>query len=269
MSTECCVVTVVVPETPVFGVTVSAAGSPGPVGPEGPQGEPGEPGPVGPAGADGVDGADGTDGVDGATGPQGEPGTPGAAGPQGPQGDPGPAGAVGATGPQGPQGETGPAGADGATGPAGPQGEAGEIGPEGPQGPQGETGAEGPQGPTGPSGSSDTKIVSAGEALAAGDFINLFNSGGLAVRRADAATARRAHGYVKAAVTAGGAATVFFEGPNDQVAGFAPGATVFLGAAGAATETPPTAAGAIVQVLGVAVGATEINFEPAEPVTLT
>src|SRR4029077_4632052 len=108
-----------------------------------------------------------------------------------------------------------------------------------------------------------------GEALSAGDFVNLFNASGLTARRADAGTARRAHGYVKAAVTAGGGATVYFEGPNDQVAGYTPGATVFLGAAGAATETPPSAAGAIVQVLGVAVGAGEINFEPAEPVTLT
>lgn len=59
-----------------------------------------------------------------------------------------------------------------------------------------------------PSGvGADTSVVVASGALAAGDFVNLFNDGGTAkVRKADASSnVAPAHGFVLAAVTDGGA----------------------------------------------------------------
>lgn len=115
----------------------------------------------------------------------------------------------------------------------------------------------------------DTKDIQASENLAAGDFVNVHNSGGARVRKADAATNKPAQGFVLAAVTSGNTATVYFEGTNSQVSGKTPGAVQFLSATpGTSTETAPTTATHLVQDLGVAVSATEINFEPQRPITL-
>lgn len=212
-------------------VVVSPAGSPGPPGAAGP---PGATGPAGPPGADGAPGPAG-----------GPPGPPGATGPQG---DPGPAGADGAPG---------PAGADGAQGPQGPQGDPGP------------TGATGPAGPPGPV-SAPVKNVITSEALSAGHLINLYNSAGLRAQRADAAFARRAHGYVRAAFASGAVAEVYVSGFNDLLSGLVVGTTVYLSdtTPGTVTATPPTASGHIVQAIGIVTGVNEINFEPSEPVSL-
>lgn len=115
----------------------------------------------------------------------------------------------------------------------------------------------------------DTKGIQASENLAAGDFVNVHNSGGARVRKADAGTNKPAHGFVLAAVTSGNTATVYFEGANTQVSGKTPGAVQFLSATpGTSTETAPTTATHLVQNLGIAVSATEINFEPQQPITL-
>jgi len=120
----------------------------------------------------------------------------------------------------------------------------------------------------------DTKLVVASEALAAGDFVNLYNNAGtLTARKADASAAsagKRAHGFVIAAVSSGANATVYFEGPNTQLSGLTPGTTYALSDStpggvvtlSAATDT----AGEILQVLGVATDMTEINVEIADPV---
>jgi hypothetical protein len=109
------------------------------------------------------------------------------------------------------------------------------------------------------------------EALAAGDFVNLYsNAGAFAVRKADASAAgKEAHGYVLGAVTSGATATVYFDGRNTAVSGQSPG-VVFLSAtnAGKGTATCPTGAGQIQQRLGVAVAATELNFEATPPILL-
>jgi hypothetical protein len=122
-----------------------------------------------------------------------------------------------------------------------------------------------------PSGiGADTKIIVASEALAAGDFVNIHNSTGAKVRKADASTTgKEAHGFVLAAVASGGNATVYFEGPNTQVTGQTAG-PVYLSAttAGLATTTPPSGSGQVVQRLGLAVSSTEINFESGEPIDL-
>lgn len=115
----------------------------------------------------------------------------------------------------------------------------------------------------------DTKVIQASEALAAGDFVNVHNSGGARVRKADATTAgKEAHGFVLAAFGSGANATVYFEGTNNQVTGLTPGPVFLQTTAGVAGATVPSATGNVVQRLGVAVSATEVNFEAGPAVTL-
>lgn len=115
----------------------------------------------------------------------------------------------------------------------------------------------------------DTKIIQASEALAAGDFVNVHNSGGARVRKADATTAGKdAHGFVLAAVSNGANATVYFEGANTQVSGQTPGPVFLHTTAGQASGAAPSAAGNVVQRIGFAVSATEINFQAQTPITL-
>ncbi len=117
----------------------------------------------------------------------------------------------------------------------------------------------------------DTAAITASENLAAGDFVNIYNDTGTAkVRKADASTAGKyAHGFVLDAVTSGNPATVYFEGPNTQVSGVTPG-EVFLSATtpGGFTSAAPTGAGKVVQKIGVATAATNINFEWLQPIVL-
>lgn len=116
----------------------------------------------------------------------------------------------------------------------------------------------------------DTASITASENLAAGNFVNVWNDAGTAkVRKADATTAgKEAHGFVLSAVTSGAAATVYFEGPNIGVTGQTPGPVFLSTTAGIATSTAPSSAGNVVQRIGVATGATSINFETGQPITL-
>lgn len=116
----------------------------------------------------------------------------------------------------------------------------------------------------------DTSSITASEALAAGDWVNIHNSSGAKVRKADASTSgKEAHGFVLAAVSNGAQATVYFEGTNTQVTGQTPG-NVFLSAItpGAGAAAAPTTAGQVVQRLGIAVSATAVNFEAQQPIVL-
>lgn len=115
----------------------------------------------------------------------------------------------------------------------------------------------------------DTKSIQASEALAAGDFVNIHNSGGARVRKADATTAGKdAHGFVLAGAASGANATVYFEGANTGVTGQTPGPVFLATTAGTASATAPSAAGNVVQRIGFATSATEINFQAQTPVTL-
>lgn len=115
----------------------------------------------------------------------------------------------------------------------------------------------------------DTSTISASETLAAGDWVNVWNSSGAKVRKADATTAgKEAHGFVLAAVTSGNPATVYFEGTNTQVTGQTPGPVYLQTTAGTGGATIPSASGNVVQQIGVAVSATAVNFERSAPVTL-
>ena len=116
----------------------------------------------------------------------------------------------------------------------------------------------------------DTKVMIASEALAAGDFINVWSdASAFKVRKADATTGgKRAHGFVLSSVASGANATVYFEGENSAVTGMTPG-DVFLGTtAGRAQATAPTGSGQAVQRIGVATSATSVNFEPSQPIVL-
>ena len=116
----------------------------------------------------------------------------------------------------------------------------------------------------------DTSTISASETLAAGDWVNVWNDASTAkVRKADATTAgKEVHGFVLSAVTSGNPATVYFEGTNTQVTGQTPGPVFLQTTAGAGGTTIPSASGNVVQQVGVAVGATAVNFERSAPVTL-
>lgn len=115
----------------------------------------------------------------------------------------------------------------------------------------------------------DTANIQASEALSAGDFVNIWNSGGARVRKADATTAgKEAHGFVLAAVASGANASVYFEGSNTGVTGLTPGVVFLATIAGTASGAAPTASGNVVQRLGVATSATSVNFEAAQPIVL-
>lgn len=115
----------------------------------------------------------------------------------------------------------------------------------------------------------DVVTITASEALAAGDFVNLWNSSGIKARKADATTAgKEAHGFVLAAVDNAAPATVYLSGENTQLTGLTVGATQFLSTtAGGRTETAPTTATQVVQRLGVAYSATAMAFNPLAPIT--
>jgi hypothetical protein len=116
----------------------------------------------------------------------------------------------------------------------------------------------------------DTDSIQASEALAAGDWVNIHNSGGARIRKADATSAgKEAHGFVLAAVSSGASGTVYFEGGNTQVTGKTPGAMQFLSTTpGLSTETAPSATGNVVQRLGVARSATKVDANVQQPITL-
>lgn len=116
----------------------------------------------------------------------------------------------------------------------------------------------------------DTASIQASENLAAGDWVNVWDStGSFRARKADATTAgKEAHGFVLSAVTSGNPATVYFEGTNTQVSGQTPGAVFLQTTAGIGGATVPSASGNVVQQIGVAVSATAVNFERGTPVVL-
>lgn len=123
-----------------------------------------------------------------------------------------------------------------------------------------------------PSGiGADTASITASEALAAGDFVNIWNNGGTAnIRKADASVAgKEAHGFVLSAVSAAASGTVYFEGTNNQCTGLTPGVQYLSAAtAGKSVAAAPTGAGKVVQVIGFAYSATSMNFQSELPIVL-
>lgn len=115
----------------------------------------------------------------------------------------------------------------------------------------------------------DVALVTASEALSAGDLVNIWNSTGAKVRKADASTAgKEAHGFVIAGVAGAGVATVYFEGSNGMVTGQTPGVVYLSTTPGLTTSTAPSVAGQVVQRVGFATSATAVNFQAQEPIVL-
>lgn len=115
----------------------------------------------------------------------------------------------------------------------------------------------------------DTSALTASEALAAGDLVNIWNSTGAKVRKADASVSgKEAHGFVIAAVISSGTATVYFEGTNSMVTGLTPGVQFLSTTPGLATLTAPSGSGNVVQRVGFATSATALNFQSQPPVVL-
>lgn len=111
----------------------------------------------------------------------------------------------------------------------------------------------------------NTQVLNASEALSAGAFVQIYtNAGAAGVRLADAASGREANGYVLAAVANAAAATVYpLDGANGGLTGLSPGATYWLGNAGAVTATALDATDTanvnkVNQILGKAKSATEL-----------
>jgi hypothetical protein len=116
-----------------------------------------------------------------------------------------------------------------------------------------------------------TKLAATTENLSAGELVNLYNdSGTIKARKADASNGRRAVGFVLSSVTSPNNATVYLDGTITGLTGLTPGAAYYLSgsSAGAATATAPTTSGYISQEIGIALSATEINFEEQQPITL-
>lgn len=109
----------------------------------------------------------------------------------------------------------------------------------------------------------DLAVFVASEALGAGDYVNIFDNGGVPTARlADNSNGRDAHGFVKTAVASAGNASVYFEGANDALAGLTIGARYYVDTAGGVTSTPPVApAAAFSQFVGIAISATSINTD--------
>lgn len=118
----------------------------------------------------------------------------------------------------------------------------------------------------------DLAMLPASEALAGGDFVNIWNDGGVpSVRKADAATeGKEAVGFVLDSFASGATASVYFEGRNTSLVGLTPGSRYYLSATtpGAVTTTPPNSAGNVVQFLGQAFSATELAFEATDGIIL-
>ncbi len=117
----------------------------------------------------------------------------------------------------------------------------------------------------------ETKTIEASEALADGDFVNIWtDAGAVKVRKADATTAgKEANGFVLAASILGGSAIVYLDGVNTHLLGKTPGTIYYLSTtAGTVTDTPPSGSGNVVQRIGRAVAATEIDFDPGPALTL-
>jgi len=117
----------------------------------------------------------------------------------------------------------------------------------------------------------DTQQVTASEALAAGDLVNIWNNASaFAARKADASTSgKRAHGFVLSTVASGAQATVYFEGTDTGQTSVPPG-ELFLSATtpGKVTATAPSGSGQTVQRVGFGVSATAFNFQAGEPIVL-
>lgn len=115
----------------------------------------------------------------------------------------------------------------------------------------------------------DAPTITATEALTAWMLVNIYDSSGEKVRKANATNnTKPAHGFVAADVASSGEADVFFAGEIiSGLSGLTPGTMYYLSTAGGGvTATAPTGSGQIQQQIGAAISTTEILFNPQESI---
>jgi len=121
-----------------------------------------------------------------------------------------------------------------------------------------------------PSGiGADTRTVTAGETLAAGDLI-YFDAVPEAFKADANSDAKAAIGFVLAGISAAATGTAYFgSGIISGLSGLTPGSKYYLSTtAGTIDTAKPTGTGDIIQQIGVALSATELYFEPQDAILL-
>lgn len=116
----------------------------------------------------------------------------------------------------------------------------------------------------------DTRTVTAGETLAAGDLI-YFSSTPEAFKADANAEAKEAIGFVLSGITAAATGTAYFgSGVITGLTGLTAGARYYLSATtpGGITTTKPSGSADIVQQIGFALSTTELYFEPQSAILL-
>ncbi len=107
--------------------------------------------------------------------------------------------------------------------------------------------------------------IIASETIAAGAPVNIWNNAGtINVRNADATTnGKQADGFILVGATNGVAVNVYLGGINTACSGLTPGARYWLGTTpGTITTTPPSTTGNLVQIVGKAINATTLAWQP-------
>lgn len=114
----------------------------------------------------------------------------------------------------------------------------------------------------------DSQVMTAGEALSAGNLVYIDNATGKAFKADGTSITKAAVGFVLASALTNASVTVYFEGQLTGLSSLSLGAPYFLSdsATGAVTATPPTASASIVQYIGRATSTTAINFEADLPI---
>ena len=113
----------------------------------------------------------------------------------------------------------------------------------------------------------DVKVHPASEALAAGNYVNIWNDAGtIKVRLADNSNGREAHGFVLTSALEGADAVVYFEGPNTAAPIGTVNNRVYLGVAGGVVTTAldiyaPANEGKLHQFLGIYIDTDEVNTD--------
>jgi len=115
----------------------------------------------------------------------------------------------------------------------------------------------------------DTVTLTTSETIASGDLVNIWDSTGAKVRKADATIAgKEAHGFVLVGGASGATVDVYFEGSNTAMTGLVAGKRYLSTTAGTSAATAPSGTGNVVQLVGFATSTTSMNFQSGTPVTL-
>jgi len=115
----------------------------------------------------------------------------------------------------------------------------------------------------------DTVTLTTSETIASGDLVNIWDSTGAKVRKADATIAgKEAHGFVLVGGASGATVDVYFEGSNTAMTGLLAGKRYLSTTAGTSAATAPSGTGNVVQLVGFATSTTSMNFQSGTPITL-